>query len=418
MYVVTSSLASPTGGGRTRVISAARQARKRGINITIMCFVRPDQIFPIRDLIIGKKNLARESGARVYYAPRLPGIRYSSIYRLNVIYCALIIAFVCWWKGINIIHAHGVSASFFTLMAMRIKPNLKLVADIHGSAVDEYLCAKKISEFDGMAKIIQRQEEEVLRAADWIIFVSERMREHFQRKYTTDFHRYTIIPCAVDTDFEYQLARREKLRQAYGLDDKLVFCYIGSGEDYQLPALMCWLFRRMLGIFPNAYFLILSHHRDVFIKNLQAQGVGEPYFRVEGVAHDRIFDLLQMGDIGFLLRNNSIVNQVSSPTKFAEYCLCGLPVITTDFVGDFSEIVKQYGLGFLMDTNTTTLDPRLIRFIQDVQSKREEYAMRCSQFAKAYLSWEKYGPSLVNIYTDLIHGSLNAPSIQGVRDLE
>jgi len=56
------------------------------------------------------------------------------------------------------------------------------------------------------------------------------------------------------------------------------------------------------------------------------------------------------------------VNRVSSPVKFAEYCLCGLPVIITDNVGDYSGYVRSYKLGHIVDLNSVNRDEELKDF--------------------------------------------------------
>ena len=46
-----------------------------------------------------------------------------------------------------------------------------------------------------------------------------------------------------------------------------------------------------------------------------------------------------------LIRENTVTNQVASPTKFAEYLACGLPVIISDNLGDYSVFVETNGCG-------------------------------------------------------------------------
>ena len=77
-----------------------------------------------------------------------------------------------------------------------------------------------------------------------------------------------------------------------------------------------------------------------------------------------------MGDVGLLLRDDLPVNRVASPTKFAEYCLCGLPVLTTPYVGDFSEYVRQFSLGYQVDLSNLQADKALLTFLQNVHERR------------------------------------------------
>ncbi len=108
LFIANSSLASPTGGGRTRVIDAARQARKHLHRAWILCFVRPEQWLTPSLLRFGKANLEAESGCPVLYIPRLPFTRFVWMTTLNYLYCALIVNLVARVHGINIFHCHGL----------------------------------------------------------------------------------------------------------------------------------------------------------------------------------------------------------------------------------------------------------------------------------------------------------------------
>lgn len=50
---------------------------------------------------------------------------------------------------------------------------------------------------------------------------------------------------------------------------------------------------------------------------------------------------LIVGDYGLLIREETITNKVSSPVKFAEYLACGLKVIISNNLGDYSEIIDN-----------------------------------------------------------------------------
>ncbi len=97
-----------------------------------------------------------------------------------------------------------------------------------------------------------------------------------------------------------------------------------------------------------------------FKKNLIKPGFLRKRIRIESVQHEDVFETLQAGDIGFLLRDASPVNRVSSPTKFGEYCSCGVPVITTACVGDVSQLVLSNHLGYVIDLNGFAEDGTII----------------------------------------------------------
>ena len=60
-------------------------------------------------------------------------------------------------------------------------------------------------------------------------------------------------------------------------------------------------------------------------------------------AYHEVNSYLNAADAGFLLREQSPLNEVASPTKFAEYCLTGLPVIMQNTVKDAFEMARSLG---------------------------------------------------------------------------
>ena len=398
LHVAYSSLAIATGGGRTRIISAAKQAKKHGFILRLLCFVHPPQLLRLRSLASGRSKLAAEAQCKVYYIPRMPLTRMSWINSVNNRYCGLVVILFCWLYGIRTVHCHSLRPTIFGIFARRLKSGINVIADVHGATSAEYLYESELEHPDKAARQLEADERRVLQQADWIIFVSKAMRGYYQDKFGAIYKNSSVIPCATDNAIETLNGRRAILRKEHGLADRLVFCYVGSGENYQLPGEMCELFKTILRAFPNAFFLIFSHHKDVFLRHLKEAGIDSCDYKVSAVNHPEVFNLLQMGDFGFLLRDGSVVNQVASPTKFAEYNLCGLPVITTSSVGDFSEMTQQHKLGCVVDLQNLSDLSILAPFIAEVQKNREEYKERCSLFAREHLAWDAFGAELDRIY--------------------
>src|SRR4030042_1420126 len=108
-------------------------------------------------------------------------------------------------------------------------------------------------------------------------------------------------------------------------------------------------------------------------------------------------------DVGLLLRENSLTDRVASPVKFAEYLRCGLPVILTPYVGDFSALATAEGIGQIVD-----FPPRpdeMVRAAQAVRARLaaegDAYRQRCSQVAAARFSWEAQLPEILRLYEKL-----------------
>ena len=56
-------------------------------------------------------------------------------------------------------------------------------------------------------------------------------------------------------------------------------------------------------------------------------------------------------DYGYVYRNQTETNKVASPVKIAEYLSCGLKLLISNSLGDYSNLTTSNNLGFNLDSN-------------------------------------------------------------------
>ncbi len=98
-------------------------------------------------------------------------------------------------------------------------------------------------------------------------------------------------------------------------------------------------------------------------------------------------DVLRECDHGLLVREPTVTNSVASPTKFAEYLCCGLPVIISDHLGDFTALVESERLGIVVGPGRT-VGPL-------GRSKAERQRMQA--FALTHFKKAVHGPAYVHV---------------------
>ena len=54
-----------------------------------------------------------------------------------------------------------------------------------------------------------------------------------------------------------------------------------------------------------------------------------------------------------MYRESSVTNQVASPVKIAEYLSCGLKIIISKNLGDYSEMIEKYNLGYIIKNDNS-----------------------------------------------------------------
>ena len=114
--------------------------------------------------------------------------------------------------------------------------------------------------------------------------------------------------------------------------------------------------------------LVFSHHKEK-VKSLAGN---DDRIQIDSYAPDELMHVLHAGDFAFLLRENSITNNVAFPNKYLEYIQSGMRIITTPYINEVAKQVAEYRLGYLYDFNQ---DPdQLLDYIQkeDLGLYREE----------------------------------------------
>ena len=390
LFVATSSNVN-SGGGRTRMVDMAREAQEHGFRVYILCFVYATQWLsnPIR-LWHGRAQLATESVCPVFYLPIFPFGRWICITKINDWLASTLLAWLARWLHAALLIGLGTKAGYLSTQARKVYSSLKVVSDIQGAISQEYRYEHGDSASHAFIDYFEHKEATTLSDSDGLIFVSRAMQQYYEEYHSCSFLSAYILPCVARTNFSLDWGQRQVLRSEYGLLERFIICYVGAAESYQLPDMMCRLFKQIKAEFPQAFFLIYSFQVGAFEASLRQEGISASDYKITSVSHDQIFSHLQIGDVGLLLRDSSLVNRVASPLKFGEYCTSGLPVITTPYVGDYSLLVKEKSLGAWVEPSVSRMPPDLLPFLQDVLRQRKQYALRCSRFANEHLTWAGY----------------------------
>ena len=150
-----------------------------------------------------------------------------------------------------------------------------------------------------------------------------------------------VIPCAASEDlffYDPLFARACAGNIGYAEGDR-IYVYSGSLVSYQRFDETAFLFQGWRAVDPRAHLLVLTPDADAARRRLAH--LDPDAVRVTSARFDTVNGYLNAADAAFMLRRPSLVNQVASPTKFAEYCLAGLPVIMTDAVEEASANLRN-----------------------------------------------------------------------------
>lgn len=199
---------------------------------------------------------------------------------------------------------------------------------------------------------------------DRLISVSKYMSIYLKKRIWAN--SYLSIPSGI-----YHSQKTTKLVEG----SKMV--YSGSGAPWQWMGQLSLLWQEIHRQDPTIEFLVVS--RDPRTRIL-CEGIDESAIKfVKGSNVEEVHDFLQKGKIGFLIREEHLVNQVSFPIKFGEYLAAGLHVIVSDFDWECADFIRKKGGGLLVSNlilkNEAT---RIIRYFYSLSLESKKEAQKLS----------------------------------------
>jgi len=194
-------------------------------------------------------------------------------------------------------------------------------------------------------------EQLMVTESDRIFCVSNSLKEYYINKYNLIDSNFTVFPGAADSNLFYLDKRlRTEVRKEFKLkDDEILVVYSGRLEKkWEIPDKIITFFNDLYAI--NSKFKLLLITPDINLaKNLIHQYELKEISFIRKVDLNEVNKYLNGADIGLLLREDIPMNNVASPTKFAEYLMSGLPVIISHGIHDFSNVIRNSRYGVVVN---------------------------------------------------------------------
>ncbi|MBN2460919.1 MAG: hypothetical protein JXB60_04875 [Candidatus Cloacimonetes bacterium] len=227
---------------------------------------------------------------------------------------------------------------------------IKLIQDWRGALTEELSAGK---DRNGTDKIKQMEslEKKLLTLADMNFCVSEALEEYLVKKYEpAPETRFFIMPCLAEEElFYYSSKLREKIRKKMNWDRRIVLVYAGALKaGWHVPDYTFAFFRRINNMNPAFFLQVLTGDLELAERFRIKHVISEQDLIILKADNREVNHYLNGADFGLLFREDRILNNVASPTKFAEYMLAGLPVIISPRIGDYSRFVQERNCGFVL----------------------------------------------------------------------
>lgn len=174
--------------------------------------------------------------------------------------------------------------------------------------------------------IIEQIEKFILKRVKLVFFVSKEMKRFYESKYRICFKNYIIMPCFNEVFHEEALSHKLKYKTK-------IFTYVGSLAVWQCFDRTIEIFKNLEVALPEVELRVFTFDVETAKEKLNKSGIKN--YSVEFVQKEMIIEKMKPISYGFVIRDNSVVNQVSTPTKLSSYMAAGVIPIFSDIIADF-----------------------------------------------------------------------------------
>jgi hypothetical protein len=199
------------------------------------------------------------------------------------------------------------------------------------------------------------------------------------------------------------------VRSSLNLKDRFVCTHLGSFSAWYAPDLLLNAFHQVLAV-ADAHLMVVTPDTGKASEYLISRLPREK-FTVLSAGSGDVPGLLNASDLGMLLLRQSPNIQTCSPVKFAEYLNCGLPVLISAAVGDYSRVSQARHVGTIAGQDgsfdKTVLD--------EIRSQRDKVALHC-QAAGRDLTWGAFRDTWSGMLSGLQQGASALPAHTNLRE--
>jgi glycosyltransferase involved in cell wall biosynthesis len=337
--------------GQSQVIPYLKELSRAGVQFTLLSFERPPAFTPegVEKCAALRRELAASEidwhWLRYHKTPSLAATSYDVL--AGIRYGSRLVR----RKQIEMVHARSHIPAAIALRLKR-RFGVKMIFDVRGLLADEYVDAGHWQKGSIPYRITKTVEGRALAAADGVVTLTERIwpvMSQWESLRTRDV-AHQVVPCCADLElFKFSREDRDLRRAELGLQDRFVIVYSGSIDGWYLTESMADFFVTMRKQRPHAHFLWLTPARHERVHELmRARGIGESDYTVLRSAPRDVPSYLSAGDAGLAFIKPCFSKLASSPTKYAEYLGCGLPLIINEGVGDSDVLIAHEKVGALV----------------------------------------------------------------------
>src|SRR6185436_8918653 len=349
LYISYNGMLDPLG--QSQVIPYLKELAKAGVHFTLLSFERERAYTPegIAESDRLKKELAENNiewhWLRYHKRPSLPATMFDVAQGIRL--GRRLIK----QNNIELVHARSHVPARMAI-ALKRRFGLKFIFDVRGLMADEYVDAGHWQKDSLYYSITKTSERKALAAADGVVTLTEAIWPYLEHSDGLRGRQvaHEAVPCCADLNlFSFNPDERTRVRKELALEDRFVVVYSGSIDGWYLTEQMADFFVTLRQREPRAHVLWLTTGSHQRIRDLmQARRVSDGDYTVHTATTQEVPSYLSASDAGLAFIKPCFSKLASSPTKFAEYLACGLPLIINRGVGDSDSLGEVHKIAAMV----------------------------------------------------------------------
>jgi glycosyltransferase involved in cell wall biosynthesis len=280
-------------------------------------------------------------------------------------------------EKIDILHCQQ-EVSILASLKIKEKLNVHIIADLHGSIVEEQLAMDNLQKNSKKYKKLKNLERKICQNSDKIVIISKEMQNYFKNEYNIPTDKFYLLPNPVKS----KINKIETNFSSY----KIVFSgMLSHRENVDLLVNSLYLIKNK---FPNVEFFITGgtgekrKYTMALTKKLNLT-INYCWFKNE----NELFMFLKNCYIGLIPSSKDMARQMSYPAKLFDYISVGLPVIAND-IGSWTKIISENRFGLVVPSTPEQFANGITTLLSNPEL-RYEYALNGLNYIKKLESLDK-----------------------------
>lgn len=338
IYVTYWSLRDPLC--QSQALPVVRDLAGRGYGVGLVTFEQAPWSMPAEE----RRQLAADlAAAGVRWFPRRYHKRpplLSTVW--DVVLGAWMVRRLAARTGARLVHARATVACMIGYLATRLT-RARFFADADSPLSQEYTDAGVWRPGSLPQRLTAWMERRALAAADRVAVLTTVRQQEVRGPAGSEV---SVLPCGVDTSlFAPAHGLREARREELGLRGA-VLVYAGKWGGWYATEEMLDFVQLCGSQWGEVSLLILTTEDPArFQRAASARGLT---CQVRGARREEMPGYLAAADAGLSFVRPLPSKRASSPVKNGEYLACGLPIVTTSGIGDYTELVRHRRVGVVV----------------------------------------------------------------------